>query len=138
MFAAMWPISMTKSGFIVPMLKDGKAVSEFGVVLDEGGHWVCSEGVLASIPGGFAHDLQDATATLRKALGYGTKVRPTIFVPSGLAFAVGDNQGREAAVFVWCTNHGKGIKGFDKELPNAGQLFSPVQLKRLLTNARAK
>lgn len=135
MFAAMWPIAMLKDGFVVPMVKDGRSVSEFGVCLNDHGRWVldCEQGWMGFVPGGWVRDLQLASEKLEKLLGPGTIVRPVMFVPSGLAFAVGDNQGREAAVFLSWLDYGPGIEGFHKQLPEVGQLYTPAQLKKLLT-----
>ncbi len=135
MFAAMWPIAMLKDGFVVPMVKDGRSVSEFGICLNDHGRWVleCEQGWIGFVPGGWVRGLQRASEKLEKLLGPGTIVRPVMFVPSGLAFAVGDNQGREAAVFLSWVEYGPGVEGFHKQFPEVGQLYTPAQLKKLLT-----
>jgi hypothetical protein len=133
MFAAMWPSAMMENDFHVPFLKDGRVVSEFGVSLDETGHWMVAEGTFGPAPSGLIYDLQRASEKLEKLLGPGTIVRPVMFVPSGLAFVVGDNQGREAAVFLSWVEYGPGVEGFHKQFPEVGQLFTPVQLEKLLT-----
>ena len=42
-------------------------------------------------------------------------------------------RGREAAVFLSWLDYGPGIEGFHKQLPEVGQLYTPAQLKKLLT-----
>ncbi len=133
MFAAMWPSAMMDKAFVVPMVKDGRAVSEFWVYLTRKGQWKVDEGAIGPVPGGSVRDLQLATERLRRVLGTQARVRPVVFVPSGLVFAVGDNNGREAAVYLAFVNWGKGVKGFHKGLPHTGELFTPAELKRLLT-----
>ena len=56
-----------------------------------------------------------------------------MFLPSGLEFAVGDNGGQEAAVYLTFVNHGDGVGSFNKYLPKTGRLFTPPRLVDLLT-----
>jgi len=132
MFAAMRPASMSHTSVAVPLVKDGMIITEFELWIDDGS-WSVGETLVDPLPGGQLHDYQEATSTLREALGPDVRVRPVMFLPSGLEFAVGDNGGREAAVYLTFNNAGPGIRGFDKYLPQSGKLFTPEQLKALLT-----
>jgi len=132
MFAAMSPSAMDPAAAIVPMVRDGAAVGEFEIHTDDSGNWIRGAVRLDPLPGGRPRDLETATAKLTSTLGTGTAVRPTIFLPSGLVFAVGNNGGHEAAVYLGFVNGGPGIKGFHKDLPERGTLFLPAELTRLL------
>jgi hypothetical protein len=130
MFAAMWPIAMVKSGFLVPIFKHGTVVDNYSVGL-RGDAWVSGVG----IPQRTAElrTLRAGTAKLKRLLGPQTTVRPVVFVPSGLIFAVGDNQGREAAAFLGNTWMGPGIGFFDgTKMPQVGDVKVPAQLRALL------
>jgi hypothetical protein len=144
MFAAMWPAAMRKDSFLVPMVKDGRVVSQFPVQLREG-HWVDSSLVSypadeidpkSVLPFGDAYQLDRATAEVKALLGPGTQVRPVIFLPSGLCFVVGDNEGREAAAYFTYANLGPGVgplEQYARDLPSPGQVFTPAQLKALFS-----
>jgi hypothetical protein len=58
-----------------------------------------------------------------------------VFVPSGLVFAVGDNQGHEAALMIGSTPQGPGIGTIDlAKMPPVGTVFTPSELKSLLAS----
>lgn len=134
LFAAMWPSAMEKDGFLVPMVKNGRTVCQFYVDL-QGGRWVGRPISESSLPTGEVYWLEVATAKLKALLGRGTLVRPVIFLPSGNAFAVGDNNGREAAAYLGYSNLGRGVG--DVDITNFthryGELFTPAQLRALFT-----
>jgi len=127
MFRAMRPSAMRKDMFLVPMLSGGRVVCVYWVGLDDSGLWATE-----LWNGRYVRDLREATEKLREVLGPGTKVRPAMFLPHGLAFAVGDNDGREAAVCLGGVAQGEGIEGFGGELPDIGRLLTRAELKRLL------
>lgn len=131
-FGSMRPSEMSTTTFLVPMIKNGRSVCEFEVYVNDKGHWEEGTGLTDPLPGGSVWDLEAATAKLKRTLGEGTTVRPVVFLPSGLEFAVGNNAGREAAVYLIFVNGGPGVGGFDGYLPETGRLFTPAQLKSLL------
>lgn len=108
LFSAMWPNAMSRNEFLVPMTKDGISVCEFWAGLSEG-HWIGGSLNKGRLPTGEVHRLDVASVQLRAMLGRNTEVRPVIFLPSGIAFAVGDNAGREAAVPLGVLDYGPGI-----------------------------
>jgi hypothetical protein len=128
MFGAMWPSAMAKDIFVVPIVRQDRSVGQFIVNLQKGA-WIYWGATLSE---GDVITLQAATDKLVQLLGEGTEVRPVIFVPSGIAFAVGDNQGREAAVVIGSTPLGPGIDAYSGVMPTVGRLFTPEQLKSLL------
>jgi len=67
------------------------------------------------------------------ALGEGTYVGWILFLPSGLALAVGANDGRQAAVYLTFVDHGRGLAGLDKRLPRSARLFTTDELETLLS-----
>jgi hypothetical protein len=133
MFAAMRPSAMAKDIFFVPFVKHGRAIGQFDVEL-QGDSWAYGRSLTSSPRTGQLYMLQTATDKLKRLLGEGTTVRPAVFLPSGLAFAVGDNQGREAAVMIGYSDRGKGVDGYawGKLVPARGTLFTPAGLKTLL------
>jgi len=132
MFAAMWPIAMARDAFVVPFARDGRVIGLYGVEL-HGDSWAYARSASSSLHTSVLCTLQTATEKLTRVLGEGTEVRPVVFAPSGIAFAVGDNQGREAAVVLGYTNLGPGIDAFNgPNWPPPGRLFTPEQLKTLL------
>jgi hypothetical protein len=134
MFAAMWPIAKTDDFFYVPFVKDGRSIGQFSVFL-RGDSWTYGPPTSSSLHAGPVCDLQTAIDKLRRQLGPQTAVRPVIFAPSGLTFAVGDNQGREAAVLLGHSWMGPGIGNFDQtKVPPVGTLLAPEQLKQLLVS----
>jgi hypothetical protein len=148
MFAAMWPLAMVKDRFIVPMVKNGRSVDEMIVYL-EGGSWVASavggyDAIVDGrdvkrLPRGDVAALESATTRLKQLLGEATVVRAVVFVPSGNAFAVGDNAGREAAVFLGWVMLGPGISdhhGPALASSQFGQLFSHEELASLFGGPR--
>ncbi len=130
MFGLMRPTPTSSRSFIVPVAAQGRTIAEFLVEQDAQGSWDVVE--MAEGPAQSAA-FCSATRTLKRLLGKGTVVRPVMFLPSGLAFAVGENGGREAAVYLTFVNEGAGVSGFDKYLPKTGRLFTPVQLQELLS-----
>jgi hypothetical protein len=148
MFAAMWPLAMEKDRFIVPMVKDGRSVDEMIVYL-EAGSWVASSAGgydavidgrdVKRLPRGDVAALESASTRLKQFLGEATVVRAVVFVPSGNAFAVGDNVGREAAVFLGWSKLGPGISdhhGPALASSQFGQLFSHDELASLFGGSR--
>jgi len=130
MFAVMRPARMSDSHFLVSIDKDGRSVAEFGLTLDDSGRWMW-DGVL--LEPGRLRRIEDATAVLEATLGPGTEVRIAIFLPSGAICAVGNNGGRETAVWLSSAEYGPGVAGFHKVLPTRGTLYSPSELAALLT-----
>ena len=136
MFAAMRPARLRSDVFMVPLMKDGHAGDEYSISLYEG-EWN-SFGGPSAIPGGSAREIEDATAKLKETLGSATDVRVAVFLPSGWVFAVGNNDGQEAAVYLnWWT--GDGVTGVVGRTlyPYDGQLFTPEQLYEYLTPGAA-
>ena len=131
MFAEMRTSAVSKTVMMVPVTKNGRAISEFEMAKGADGLWVASGDLASPLPSGEIYDLESATAKLRKSLGAGTIVRPAVFLPSGLVFAVGDNHGQEAAVFLLPITHGPGIAGFTDSMPNTGAMLSRSQLREL-------
>jgi hypothetical protein len=133
MFAAMWPLAMAKDVFLVPFMKKGEVVGQFRVVLQDTGSWAYLDDGTESFRAGQLFELQAATDELRRRLGPQATVRPVVFVPSGLVFAVGDNEGREAAVLLGHSWEGPGIGDFDQaKVPPVGTLLTPAELRSLL------
>jgi hypothetical protein len=132
MFTSMRPADMSADRFIVPVMKEGVSASEFDVYLDENGRWTTGATLTDPLPGGQVHDLQVATTQLRRLLGPGAEVRPVLFLPSGLEFAVGSNGDREAAVYLTFVNHGPGVGSYDAYLPRTGTSYTALELKQLL------
>jgi len=132
LFGAMRRSEMSTDSFVVPLMKDGVAVTEFDVRLDEDGRWQTTVTLVDPLPAGRVHDLQVATASLEELLGPGTAVRPVLFLPSGLEFAVGKNGDREAAVYLGFVNYGPGVAGFNEYLPETGGVFTTSELRKLL------
>jgi hypothetical protein len=146
LFAAMWPVAMRKDGFIVPMVKNGRSIDEMYVYLD-GGAWTAGSPdsgwayddlvdgkYVQHLPRGDVATLESATTRLKSLLGEATVVRTAVFVPSGNAFAVGDNGGREAAVLLGWVMLGPGIDthhGPSLASSQFGQLFTHDQLAAL-------
>lgn len=131
MFKAMVPGRMSDRQYIVPILKDGHSVSYFGLWLDETGRWSGSIDLTDPDAGGITSDIEQATANLRSTLGAATEVRTVMFLPSGLVFAVGSNGTQEAAAYLTDNNYGPGIDGFNKYLPQTGQVFTSTELQEL-------
>jgi len=132
MFGAMWPTAMKQESFLVPMVKDGRVVGEFSVTLGDDGRWEAGAPELGSL-----FYSEQRTSLLEQKLGPGTEVRIVVFLPSGFAFAVGDNRGREAAVFLGEQDYGPGITHESPkhlgvgEGPKLGELLSQDQLVEL-------
>jgi hypothetical protein len=133
MFVLMRPTAMRHDAFVVPIVSGGKAVAEFDMDLDQAGHWQVRGYITDPLPGGQVHDLEAATSKLKSVLGPDARVRPVVFLPSGLEFAVGEGRGKQAAVYLTFVNHGQGVTSFDKYLPETGALYTPAELKALLT-----
>jgi hypothetical protein len=132
MFRAMQPARVSTQGYFVPAVRDGRIVGEFEMALGEDGRWVNANGALYA--GGILGFMEKASLELRAALGPDTEVRTAMFLPSGLVFSVGHAHGRELAAFLGFTNiEDNGVEGFDKALPSIGQIFTPQELKDLLT-----
>lgn len=134
MFAAMWPLAMEKDCFWVPMIVDGEIINEYGIHLDKQGRWVTTtDGWIGPTPGGLTRALQLASETLTGVLGPGTEVRPVVFVPSGNVFAVGDHDGRQAAMLIDWVRSGPGIRDirYLHGSPDVGVVYTPAKLKRL-------
>jgi len=136
MFDAMWPAAMAKDSFLVPMIKNGRAVADFWVSLDGDGRWTSGLGSGSNLPGGDVYDLERATLMLEKELGPGTRVRPVVFLPSGFAFAVGDNRGREAAVFLYWERVGPGVTNDGGWTAEPGDLLTQDQLLESYSQTR--
>ena len=134
MFAAMWPSAMAKDAFFVPFIKRGRVIGQYCVALQKGDVWLYVDSLTSSLRRGQLYELQTSTDKLKALLGEDTVVRPAVFLPSGLAFAVGDNQGREAAVMIGYSDRGPGVDGYanGREVPAMGRLFTLDQLKTLL------
>ena len=130
MYDHMCPTPTSATCFFVPVSSRGRPVAEMDVQENSHGRWEVVEMVEGP---GQAAAYQAAAATLRQVLGEGADVRPVLFLPSGLEFAVGHNLAREAAVYLTFVNYGSGVGSFDKYLPKTGRLFTPPQLQRLLS-----
>lgn len=135
LFDAMKPLAMSDSAYLVPMLKDGRAVDEFDIYTESSGHWATEYGPMDPLPGGQIHALEEATAKLHTELGEGAEVRRAVLLPSGLIMAVGKSGEREAAIYLDFVNDGPGIDGtYSGYLPLPGTLFTPDELAALLTS----
>jgi hypothetical protein len=132
MFNGMLPSPMRDDEYIVPMVVGGRSVSEFLMVIDDSGTWRAPVTLIDPLPTGQIYYVEVATSILKNALGNEAEVRSTIFLPSGLIFAVGNNNGREAAVYLTFVNFGPGVGSFNKYLPEKGRFFTPDQLRSLL------
>ena len=133
MFDAMRPSEMSTDSFIVAVMKDGVSASEFDVNLDESGRWQTGSVLNDPLPGGQVYSLQDASKQLVELLGPGTFVRPVLFLPAGLEFAVGRNGDREAAVYLTFVNHGPDVGSFNQYLPEDGTMYTTSELRKLLS-----
>ena len=132
MFNAMLQSPMRDDEYIVPMVVGGRSVSEFLMVIDSSGNWTAPSTLIDPLPTGQIYYLEVATSTLKNDLGNEAVIRSVVFLPSGLIFSVGNNNGREAAVYRTFVNHGPGVGSFNKLLPEKGRLFTPDQLRSLL------
>jgi hypothetical protein len=130
MFGLMRSTPTSATFFFVPISSQGRPVAEVFVKKNSFGRWRV---VGMGVGPGQSAALAAAAKTLKRALGEATAIRPVLFLPSGLEFAVGDNAGREAAVYLTLVNYGEGVGSFDKYLPKTGRLFTPAQLQRLLS-----
>jgi hypothetical protein len=131
MFSAMRPTPASTSTFMVGAFNDGRAVAEFTIVRGKDRRWRL--GVSSAGPGLIA-DRDAARAQLKAVLGESAAVRTAVFLPSGLEFAVGQNAGRQAAVYLTFVSHGEGVDGsFLTKFPATGRLFTPAQLVKFLT-----
>jgi hypothetical protein len=119
---------MSKTTLLVPVIKGGRTISEFEIRRDDSGTWEVVGDLAEPLPSGAIRDLETAAARLRGALGAGTRVRPTVLLPSGLVFAIGDNAGREAAVLLLPARRGPGVVGFATPVPDVSQVLYPTQL----------
>jgi hypothetical protein len=132
MFAAMWPLAMSKDAFFAPFVKHGKVIGQYYVEL-HGDSWAYEPALSSSLHMYQLYALQVADDKLRRELGPQTTVRPVAFVPSGLVFAVGDNGVREAAALLGRTWMGPGIGDVTQtKVPPAGIILTPAELKELL------
>lgn len=131
MFAEMRPSPMSKTTLLVPVIKGGRTITEFEIRRDDTGAWDVVGDLAQPFPSGAMRDLEAAAAKLRRALGPGTRVRPAVFLPSGLVFAVGDNASHEAVVFLLPARQGPGVAGFTTPFPDADQVLYPSQLADL-------
>jgi len=129
LFAAMCPTPVDDSSFLVSVEGDEGTLAEFLIERDSGGRWQIAEMGKGS---GQVRALAAATRTLRRALGEDAGIRSALFLPSGLAFAVGSGEAGQAAVYLTFVDHGEGVGSFDRRLPRNGQLFTPEQLETLL------
>lgn len=132
LFEQMRPLEMSEVLYIVPMVKDGRSADEFDLFLDERGEWRTSWGPLDPLPGGSIHNIEEATANLKGDLGQEAEVRVTLFLPTGLVFAVGRQKDREEAVYLSFVTDGIGHTAKDVRLPDVGQVFTSDQLRALL------
>lgn len=137
MFAAMRSVPANKEVLLVPVTRGGATVSEFPLRRDADGYWATTGIASGPLPSGEIAALESATRRIKSVLGADAAVRTTVFLPSGLTFAVGDRKGREAAVFLGLTS-GTRIKGFTGRLPNRGELFTSSQLQQLFRDANAE
>jgi hypothetical protein len=128
MFGAMRPNQMSDRLFLVSIEKNGRSAGEFYLTLDTTGHWISDRVDLGPAR---IYDIEDATAKLVAILGPGTQVRTAVFLPSGLVFAVGNNGGREAAVYLIFVTFAPGVGGFDGLRPEDGTLLTPSDLAAL-------
>jgi hypothetical protein len=138
MFAAMRSVPASKEVLLVPVTRGGGTIGEFPLRRDTDGYWATTGIASGSLPGGEIASLESATRRLRSVLGADAEVRATVFLPSGLTFAVGDRKGREAAVFLSLIAYGTGISSYKGRLPDRGELFTSSQLQQLYRNANAK
>jgi hypothetical protein len=138
LFAAMRSVPANKEVLLVPVTRGGTAISEFPLRRDADGYWATTGIASGPLPGGEIAVLEGATRRLRSVLGADVAVRVTVFLPSGLTFAVGDRRGREASVFLGLIGDGTKISGYKGRLPNRGELFTSSQLQQLYKNANAE
>jgi hypothetical protein len=132
LFESMRRGTATTDFYIVPILQDGRAVSEFDMQLD-GGRWDLGACLAEKAPAGFFHDIEDAQTKLHAELGAGTRTRVALLLPSGLFFVVGDNGTREAAVYLIYSHAMPNWGGCRGQLPETGTLFGADELRRILT-----
>jgi hypothetical protein len=132
LFAAMRPSVQTTDAYLVPILQDGRAVSEFDMVMEDG-RWAVGSQLAEPKPAGFFLDVERARSALRKELGASAQTRVALLLPSGLVFVVGHQDAREAAMFISFFNQGPGLTGYDKYLPRGGTMYGPEELRGLLT-----
>jgi len=132
LFASMMPALLSRDRYLVPILQDGKPVSEFEMTLRDG-RWEVGRWPAESSPTGHFHTRSLAESQLRETLGPNTQTRVALLLPSGLIFLVGNNGSQEAAVYLGFVDEGPGLTGFHKYLPPVGKLYEPEELGRLLT-----
>jgi hypothetical protein len=132
LFASMKPSELASDYYVVPILQDGRLVSEFDMVVEDG-KWEVSQWLAEARPAGLLYNIQQARAKLTSTLGPGTQTKVALFLPSGLYFVVGHHGSQEAAVYLTFSNAGPGVTGYDKYLPTTGTLYSPDDLRGLLT-----
>jgi hypothetical protein len=138
MFAVMRRVPVNNEVLLVPVTKSGRAIGEFPLRKDTAGYWTTTGIAAGSLPGGEVAALETATRKLQGALGNGTVVRATVFLPSGLAFAVGDHEGREAAVFLRLIGYSPGVGSYRGHIPDSGELLTASQLRQLFATADTK
>jgi hypothetical protein len=138
LFAAMRSVPANKEVLLVPVTRGSAAIGEFPLRRDADGYWTTTGIASGSLPGGEIAALESATRRLRNVLGADAAVRTTVFLPSGLIFAVGNRKGREAAVSLGLIGYGTGISGYRGRLPDRGELLTSSQLQQLFRNANAE
>jgi len=133
MFRAMKPAKLSDKMYMVPVLHQGRAVTDFELHLSNDGVWSTDSLDLTELDaGGRIPDEEEAVAKLHATLGPSAEVRTALLLPSGLVFAVGRSGEREAAVYLDVTTEGPGVVGFHKPLPETGALYTPEALATLL------
>jgi hypothetical protein len=132
LFGAMQPSVRTTDAYLVPILQDGRPVSEFDMSFEEG-RWEVGAQLAEPKPAGFFFDVERAQSALHAELGASAQTRVALFLPSGLVLVVGHAGAREMAVYVGFFNQGPGLTGYDKNLPQGGTIYGPEALRGLLT-----
>ena len=132
MFAAMHHSPMSTTACVVPVTKNGRTITEFDLYFDSDQQWKAHDILTDVVPGGEVYAFEIATDKLRRTLGLAAAVRPVVLLPSGLVFAIGDNNGREAAVFLLSVNKRPGVVGFGGTPPTTDKVLTPSELNQLL------
>lgn len=130
-FASMQPATTSETHYAVPILQGGEPVSEFDIKLDSG-EWIEGARLAETEPAGYFYEVLRIEGALRAELGPETETRVALFLPSGLVFVVGNNGSTELAAYLTFENSGAGIAGYDKYLPQTGDLYGPEDLRGLL------
>ena len=128
----MRPAEKRADYYLVPILENGRPVSEFEMA-PRSGSWAVVSQLAEHRPAGIFYDIEQGQARLRKELGPRTQTRIALFLPSGLVFIVGHHGSDEATVYLAWESHGPGLIGFKTFFPKVGTLYSPDALRGILS-----